>query len=118
MPAALQSALGVVSNHVLRDRLEGVRVAVQAGAGLADRLQAAGLFPDLAVQMVRIGEATGQPDRMLVQLAEILDQDLRRDLSRALSLLVPLLTIVLGVMVAGIVASVMLAVLSINDLAQ
>jgi general secretion pathway protein F len=118
MPAALQSALGVVSNQSLRDRLDGVRVAVQAGAGLTDRLAACGMFPDLAVQMVRIGEATGQPDCMLVQLAEILDQDLRRDLSRALSLLVPLLTIVLGVMVAGIVASVMLAVLSINDLAQ
>jgi general secretion pathway protein F len=72
----------------------------------------------MAIQIVRIGEATAQLDRMLLQLAEILDQDVRRDLARALTLLVPLLTVGLGLMVAGIVASVMLAVLSIDDLAH
>jgi general secretion pathway protein F len=118
MPAALQAALRVVSNRMIKDRLEKVRIAVQEGASLAEKLAATGIFPDLAVQMVRIGEATGQPDRMLIQLADILDEDLKRDIARALALLVPLLTIVLGVVVAGIVASVMLAVLSINDLTQ
>jgi general secretion pathway protein F len=70
------------------------------------------------VQIVRIGETTGQVDTMLLQLAEIMEQDLSRDTARALALLVPLITVGLGMLVAGIVASVMLAVLSINDLAQ
>jgi general secretion pathway protein F len=94
------------------------------GVALPSALEAAGrvignrLLADMAIQIIRIGEATAQLDRMLLQLAEIMDQDLRRDLARGLALLVPLLTVGLGLMVAGIVASVMLAVLSIDDLAH
>jgi general secretion pathway protein F len=118
MPTAMEAAQRVVSNLVLADALAAVAEAVREGGGLAEPLEGCGLFPVMAIQIVRIGEATAQLDRMLLQLAEILDQDVRRDLARALTLLVPLLTVALGLMVAGIVASVMLAVLSIDDLAR
>jgi len=118
MPTALEAAGRVITNLVLADAIATVTTAVREGGGLADPLAACGHFPTMAIQMIRIGEATAQLDRMLLQLADILDQDLQRDLSRALSLLVPLLTVGLGLMVAGIVASVMLAVLSIDDLAH
>jgi general secretion pathway protein F len=118
MPTALEAAQRVVTNLVLADAIATVAAAVREGGGLADPLKACGHFPGMAIQIVRIGEATAQLDRMLLQLADILDQDVRRDLARALTLLVPLLTVALGLMVAGIVASVMLAVLSIDDLAH
>lgn len=118
MPTALEAAQRVVTNLVLADAIGAVAATVREGGGLADPLEACGHFPAMAIQIVRIGEATAQLDRMLLQLAEILDQDVRRDLARALTLLVPLLTVGLGLMVAGIVASVMLAVLSIDDLAH
>ncbi len=118
LPTALEAAQRVVANRILADAVATVTLAVREGGGLADPLSATGYFPDMAIQIIRIGQATGQLDRMLLQLAEIMDQDLRRDLTRAPALLVPLLTVVLGLMVAGIVASVMLAVLSIDDLAK
>jgi general secretion pathway protein F len=118
LPTALEGAQRAVANRILADAINTVVLAVREGGGLADPLAATGYFPDMSMQIIRIGEATGQLDRMLLQLAEIMDQDLRRDLTRALALLVPLLTIALGLMVAGIVASVMLAVLSIDDLAK
>jgi general secretion pathway protein F len=118
MPAALEAAQRVVSNTVVAAALERVTRTVREGGGLADPLAESGLFPDMAVQIVRIGETTGQVDTMLLQVAEIMEQDLSRDTARALALLVPLITVGLGVLVAGIVASVMLAVLSINDLAR
>jgi general secretion pathway protein F len=118
MPAALEAAGRVVSNTVLAAALDTVARTVREGGGLAEPLGESGLFPDMAVQIVRIGETTGQVDTMLLQLAEIMEQDLSRDTARALALLVPLITVGLGMLVAGIVASVMLAVLSINDLAQ
>jgi general secretion pathway protein F len=118
LPAALDNAVRVVGNSALNEALGKAAATVREGARLADRLGSIGVLPDMAVQIVRIGEATGQLDRMLLQLADILEQDLRRDTSRALAILVPGLTVVLGMMVAGIVASVMMAVLSINDLAQ
>ncbi len=118
MPVALEAAQRVVSNTVLATALDVVTRTVREGGGVADPLAASGLFPDMAVQIVRIGETTGQVDTMLLQVAEIMEQDLSRDTARALALLVPLITVGLGVLVAGIVASVMLAVLSINDLAR
>jgi general secretion pathway protein F len=118
MPTALEAAERVVANRILAAALATVTSAVREGASLADPLAATGHIPDMAIQIIRIGQATAQLDRMLLQLAEILDQDLRKDLTRALALLVPLLTIALGLLVAGIVASVMLAVLSIDDLAH
>jgi len=118
LPTALEAAERVIANRILAAALATVTSAVREGASLADPLAATGHIPDMAIQIIRIGQATAQLDRMLLQLAEILDQDLRRDLTRALALLVPLLTIALGLLVAGIVASVMLAVLSINDLAH
>jgi general secretion pathway protein F len=66
--------------------------------------------------MIRIGEATGRLDSMLLRLADLLDSEVQRTLDRSLALLVPILTICLGGLVASIIASVMLAVLGINDL--
>jgi general secretion pathway protein F len=118
MPTALEAAQRVVSNTVLAAALQTVTQTVREGGGLADPLAESRLFPDMAVQIVRIGETTGQVDAMLLQVAEIMDQDFARDTGRALALLVPLITVGLGLLVAGIVASVMLAVLSIDDLAR
>jgi general secretion pathway protein F len=118
LPSALEAAGRVIGNRLLADAIATVTASVREGSPLADPLAATALFPDMAIQIIRIGEATAQLDRMLLQLAEIMDQDLRRDLARGLALLVPLLTVGLGLMVAGIVASVMLAVLSIDDLAH
>jgi general secretion pathway protein F len=68
--------------------------------------------------MVRIGEATGRLDTILIRLADLLESDVQRTLDRALVMLVPALTILLGALVAGIIASVMMAVLSVGALVR
>ncbi len=79
MPVALEAAHRVVSNTVLAAALERVTRTVREGGGLADPLAESGLIPDMAVRIVRIGETTGQVDTMLLQVAEIMEQDLNRD---------------------------------------
>jgi general secretion pathway protein F len=116
LPIALQLALPALGNQLIADRVGKVIAAVREGGGLARPLAHVDAFPDLAVQMIRIGEATGKLDAMLLRLADLLEADVQRTINRALSLLVPSLTICLGGLVAGIIASVMLAVLGINDL--
>lgn len=116
LPLALPLARPVLGNQLIADRLGKVIAAVREGGGLAGPLAHADAFPDLAVQMIRIGEATGKLDAMLLRLADLLEADVQRTINRALALLVPSLTICLGGVVAGIIASVMLAVLGINDL--
>jgi general secretion pathway protein F len=116
LASSLMLARPVLANRVIAEAIDRVIGAVREGAGLAGPLSQANIFPDLAVQMIRIGEATGRLDSMLLRLADLLDSEVQRTLDRSLALLVPVLTICLGGLVASIIASVMLAVLGINDL--
>lgn len=118
LPAGLALAQPVLANRVVADAIGRVTLAVREGGGFAGALARTGLFPELALQMVRVGEATGRLDAMLEHLATLLEADVSRTLERGLTLLVPALTILLGLVVAGIIASVMLAVLSVNELVR
>lgn len=118
LPSALVLAHPVLVNRIFVDAVTQIIAAVREGGGLAGPLVRADIFPDLAVQMVRIGEATGRLDTMLLRLADLLEVDVQRTLDRSLAMLVPALTIVLGALVAAIIASVMMAVLSVSELVQ
>lgn len=113
---SLMLARPVLANRIIIDAIDRVISAVRGGGGLVGPLAQANIFPELAVQMIRIGETTGRLDSILLRLADLLDSEVQRTLDRAIALLVPILTICLGGLVAGIIASVMLAVLGINDL--
>jgi general secretion pathway protein F len=75
-----------------------------------------GVFPRLTVRLVQVGEESGQLDAMLLQVADMYDEEVKRTLTRALALLVPVVTIGLGLVVAGIVASMLSAMLGTYDL--
>ena len=115
---ALALSQPVLVNQVLVDALAGVATAVREGNSLAGPLGRAGVFPDLAVQLIRIGEATGRLGGMLLRLADLLETDVQHTLDRGLALLVPVLTIGLGGLIAGIISSVMMAVLGVNDMVR
>ena len=83
----------------------------------AKPLKETGVFPGLALQLIRVGEETGQLDQMLLRIAVIYDGEVKRTIERMLSLLVPLVTLVLGVLIAAIIGSMMAAILSSYDLA-
>jgi general secretion pathway protein F len=116
LSTALALAQPVLANRAFADAVSRIAAAVREGGGLAAPLARAGIFPDLAEQMIRIGEATGRLDSMLLRLAELLEVEVQRTLDRSLALLVPGLTLLLGAVVAGIISSVMLAVLGVNDM--
>src|SRR5262249_30651105 len=101
LPSALVLAPPVLVNRVFVTAGTQVMSAVRQGGGLAGPLSRARIFPELAVQMVLIGESTGRLEAMLTRLADLFEVDVQRTLERALAMLVPVLTIVLGAMVAG-----------------
>jgi general secretion pathway protein F len=114
---ALTLAGATVGNRVYAEAIETLAVRFKEGEGLAKALERAGCFPNLAIQLVRIGDETGRLQDMLQEVADIYDQEVERALERMLALLVPGITIVMGVVVALIVAAVMTAMVSINELA-
>jgi general secretion pathway protein F len=114
---ALQLAGATVGNRVFSEAIETLAARFKGGEGLAKSLEQAKCFPNLAIQLVRIGDETGRLQDMLEEIADIYDQEVERALERVLALLVPGITIFMGVVVALIVAAVMTAMVSINELA-
>lgn len=118
---SLLNALTIVretlTNRVLAGALGEVAEQVKSGRGLADPLSESGDFPKLAVQMVRVGEETGQLQEMLLQVADTYDGEVQTAVKRLLTLLEPALILGLGVVIAAIIMSILVAILSLNDLA-
>jgi len=114
--SALSIATRVVGNSVLRADIDEAAKQVKTGGGLARNLATTGRFPRLALQMVSVGEETGQLDAMLLKVADTYDREVRNTIDRLLSVFTPVVTLLLAVMIGTIVLSVLLAILSINDL--
>ncbi len=118
---SLLNALAIVretlSNQVLAGALGEVAEHAKTGRGLAEPLLETGNFPKLAVQMIRVGEETGQLQEMLLQVADTYDGEVQTAVKRLLTLLEPILILGLGVIIAGIIMSILVAILSLNELA-
>lgn len=113
---ALVIVRDVVGNSALAQALGGITERLRQGQGLAVPLAECGLFPSLAVHLVRVGEEGGQLEAMLEQIAITYDREVQDATKRLMALLVPLLTVVLGLVIAIIIASVLGAFLSVNEI--
>ena len=118
LASALRIARGTVANRVLQQAIDDVARRVKAGESMTTALLDVGVFPVHAVQLLRVGEEIGQLEQMLLDAADILEEESQRRLERLLTLLVPVITIGMGLMVAGLIASVLVGLLSINELAM
>lgn len=101
---------------MLKAKLESVTASLKDGSGLAGPLIETDVFPEFALQMIQVGEETGQLDEMLIRVADIYDQEVSTATERALSVMEPVMIIGLGVVIGGIIMSILVAILGINDL--
>jgi type IV pilus assembly protein PilC len=100
-----------------RQMLNGVTVAaerVREGQGLAKSLETQKLFPDLAVEMLEVGESTGALPAMLSSVAEFYEEDVQTALSAAMALIEPLILIVMAVFVGGILISLYMPIFTLG----
>jgi general secretion pathway protein F len=118
---SLLPALAIVketlTNQVMAAAVNEVADNLKAGEGLAEPLMAAGVFPKLAVHMIKVGEETGQLEDMMLQVADTYDGEVQATVKHVLSLLEPALILGLGVIIAGIIMSILVAILGLNNLA-
>ncbi len=116
MIAALTVVKDMLGNQVLARAVEGLGDGARRGAGLAQPMAEARLFPPLAVHMVRVGEETGRLDETLLQVAASLEADTRKLVKRLIALAEPCIILVMGLVVGFIVVAMLLAILSVTDL--
>lgn len=104
----LEIARRAVGNRHLEQAIGGVRPRVESGASLAGPLQQTGLFPPMVIQMVAVGERTGELDTSLTKVADFYEDEARRTTATLLPLIEPLLILVLGLVIGAIVIAMYL----------
>ena len=104
------------TNSLMSQTVEETTEKVKTGGGLAHNLAASGRFPRLALQMVSVGEETGQLDVMLMKVADTYDKEVRTTIDRLLAIFTPVVTLLMAVMIGTIVMSVLMAIMGINEL--
>jgi type IV pilus assembly protein PilC len=109
---ALEISTKGVGNAWIRDKLEPVVGRVREGFALHASLDDVGVVPELAVDMVEVGEATGALDQMLSNVSGFLDEEVETRMQRLLSLIEPILLLVVGGLVAVLLVSVYLPIFS------
>jgi general secretion pathway protein F len=115
---ALSITAEAISNRSIAEAIMSLSIRLKRGEGLAMPLTETGIFPRLAVQLVQVGEESGQLEAMLLRIADIYDEEVKRTLQRLLAMLVPVMTICIGIFVAGIIATMLTAILSTYDLSM
>jgi general secretion pathway protein F len=117
---AMVSALGMVMellvNRALARAVEGLGDGVRRGAGLAQPMADTGVFPRLAIHMVRVGEETGRLEEMLLRVAGAYEADSRKLVKRLIALAEPCVILVMGLVVGFIVVAMLMAILSVTDI--
>src|SRR5437588_67309 len=92
-------------NAVLEEALMKVRKAIEEGRTIVDPLKECGVFPNMVVQMIGVGEATGAMDNMLQKIADFYEDEVDSATKDMLAMLEPVIIGLLGVMIGGIVIS-------------
>jgi general secretion pathway protein F len=114
------TALGIVShlihNSILRRVVEEARTSVQEGESLAAPLRRSGVFPALLIQMIAVGERSGELEHMLERAADAYDEEVTAALSRLTNLLEPMTILVMGGVVLFIVLAILLPIFELNQL--
>jgi type IV pilus assembly protein PilC len=104
----LEITARTAGNSIIEDAIMAVRKAVEGGLTLAQPLKESGVFPNMVVQMIGVGEQTGALDAMLSKIAEFYEDEVDQAVANLLTLMEPVMILFLGVTVGGIVISMYL----------
>jgi len=100
-------------NAVVENAILAVRKAVETGRTVVDPLRESGVFPNMVVQMVGVGEHTGALDTMLQKVADFYEEEVDAAVADLLAAMEPLIIVFLGGVVGGVVISMYLPLFSL-----
>jgi|SRR5687767_7889463 len=112
---ALEISVRSMSNRHLATELDEVRRRVQEGQSFAAALLERGVFPDVAVKMVEVGESTGALQEMLNSLADFYDEEIETEVSRFITLIEPLLLVIMGIVIAVVVLALYMPLFELSS---
>jgi len=114
VPSLETAARSISSRRVSKAVFSSIGT-VREGKSLAESLTNTGVFPDLAAEMITVGEQTGALPQMLNSVAEFFEEDVATALTASLALIEPAILIVMGVVVVFILISLYLPIFSLGQ---
>ena len=111
---ALESVAGATGNIVYENGVLKMRDEVATGQRLQRAMEGTGLFPNMVVQMIAVGEESGSLDEMAGKVATFYEAEVDNAVDAMSSLLEPLIMVVLGVLVGGLVVAMYLPIFKLG----
>ena len=111
----LETAAESLGTMLLRKTLSRTGQMVREGNPLSASLKATGIFPDLSIDMIEVGESTGALPVMLTSVAEFYEEDVNTKMTAALSLIEPAIMVFMGIFVAFVLIALSLPIFSLAD---
>jgi len=118
MLTALSISRATAGNRVISSIISRASEDVEQGGELGVSLEAARVFPILAVEMIKIGEKSGKLEKMLEKTADLYEREVESSVTAMTALLEPLIILVMGAVVGFIVLSVCLPIFEMNQLVK
>ena len=112
---AMGSVAGATGNYVYEQAVLQMRDMTEQGQAMRISMQQSGLFPMMVIQMVGIGEETGEIDKMLAKVADIYEEEVDNMVDAMASLMEPMIMAFLGVVVGGLVIAMYLPIFKLGS---
>ncbi|MEW6664833.1 MAG: type II secretion system inner membrane protein GspF [Thermodesulfobacteriota bacterium] len=106
----------IIDNTLISKEIERARDDIREGKEIARPLAQNGVFPPIVVNMIAVGEKSGQLEEMLNRVSRILEAEMESSLKRLMSLVEPVMILLMGAIVAFIVISILLPIFEMNQL--
>jgi len=116
MLPALEIVRNIVENSLISKAIESAGRDVGKGQGLSQALTNSNIFPGLALQMIQVGEQSGELERMLNKIADVYENDVTSSVMSLTALLEPVMILFMGAIVGFIVLSICLPIFEMNQL--
>ena len=115
---ALTAVKRVVTNGLLADAVEDSRESIRQGHGMGQTLERSHLFPPLLIQMIKVGEISGELERMLERVADNYEREVESSLNQVTTLIQPVMTLVMAGVILFMMLAVLLPIFQLNQLMQ
>src|SRR5207247_8492569 len=109
----LEITASTAGNAVVEEAILGVRKAIEEGRTIVDPLKASGVFPNMVVSMIGVGEQAGALETMLTKIADFYEEEVDASVGDLMTAMEPMMIVVLGVTVGGIVISMYLPIFTL-----
>jgi len=112
---ALKVVARTAGNRVIETAVYRVADSISEGRSIAEPLEETGIFPNMVVQMISVGESTGALDAMLTKVADFYDEEVDQAVENLTSMIEPFMMVFLGGMVGGLVVAMYLPIFQMGQ---